>query len=232
MDATRADVEFTAEVCAIAVAEGANVINIPDTVGYTTPEEYTRLPRSASTSWSRGSTRRRALGPLPRRPRASPSPTPTPGVLAGARQVECAINGIGERAGNCSLEEIVMLLRTRRDEHGLDTDARHARARADEPHGLAPHRLRRAAEQGDRRPQRVRARVRHPPGRRAQGAHDLRDHGPDRTSGSSRTRSCSASTPAATRCATRSSSSASRSRATRSTRRSRASRRSPTRRSR
>jgi 2-isopropylmalate synthase len=43
------------------------------------------------------------------------------GLLAGARQVECAINGIGERAGNCSLEEIVMLLRTRRDEHGLDT---------------------------------------------------------------------------------------------------------------
>jgi 2-isopropylmalate synthase len=43
------------------------------------------------------------------------------GVLAGARQVECAINGLGERAGNCSLEEIVMLLRTRRDEHGLDT---------------------------------------------------------------------------------------------------------------
>ena len=42
MDATRADVEFTAEVCAIAVAEGANVVNIPDTVGYTTPEEYTR----------------------------------------------------------------------------------------------------------------------------------------------------------------------------------------------
>ena len=48
------------------------------------------------------------------------------GLLAGARQVECAVNGIGERAGNCSLEEIVMLLRTRRDEHGLDTalDAR------------------------------------------------------------------------------------------------------------
>ena len=43
------------------------------------------------------------------------------GLLAGARQVECAVNGIGERAGNCSLEEIVMLLRTRRDEHGLDT---------------------------------------------------------------------------------------------------------------
>ena len=55
MDATRADVEFTAEVCAIAVEEGANVINIPDTVGYTTPEEYTAYLR-ASTSWSPAST--------------------------------------------------------------------------------------------------------------------------------------------------------------------------------
>ena len=199
MDATRADVEFTAEVCAIAVAEGANVINIPDTVGYTTPGGVHGATCAGSTSWSRGCADVRLsvhchddLGLAVANSYA--------GVLAGARQVECAVNGIGERAGNCSLEEIVMLLRTRRDEHGLDTGRRRARAGADQPHGLAPHRLRRAAEQGDRRPQRVRARVRHPPGRRAQGAHDLRDHGPDRTSGSSRTRSCSASTPAATRC--------------------------------
>ena len=119
MDATRADLEFTAEVCAIAVAEGANVINIPDTVGYTTPGEYAAyfdelyelvpgldkvevsvhchddLGLAVSNSYA--------------------------GLLAGARQVECAVNGIGERAGNCSLEEIVMLLRTRRDVHGLDT---------------------------------------------------------------------------------------------------------------
>jgi 2-isopropylmalate synthase len=124
MDATRADIEFTAEVCAIAVAEGATVINIPDTVGYTTPAEYSAyfaklyelvpgldgievsvhchddLGLAVSNSYA--------------------------GVLAGARQVECAVNGIGERAGNCSLEEIVMLLRTRKDVHALDTglDAR------------------------------------------------------------------------------------------------------------
>ena len=121
MDATRADVEFTAEVCAIAVAEGATVINIPDTVGYTTPAEYTAYfraplragPRARRTSRvsvhchdDLGHGRRQLL-------RRACSP--------GARQVECAVNGIGERAGNCSLEEIVMLLRTRRDEHGLDT---------------------------------------------------------------------------------------------------------------
>ena len=101
------------------------------------------------------------------------------GLTAGARQVECAVNGIGERAGNASLEEIVMLLRTRRSSVGLDTGLEHARDRAHEPAGVAPHRLPGAAEQGDRGPQRVRARGRHPPGRRAEGPHHLRDHGRD-----------------------------------------------------
>jgi 2-isopropylmalate synthase len=119
MDATRADVEFTAEVCAIAVAEGATTVNIPDTVGYTTPEEYTGY-----------FARLYELAPELRNVEMSVHchddlglavANSYAGLLAGARQVECAINGIGERAGNCSLEEIVMLLRTRTDEHGLDT---------------------------------------------------------------------------------------------------------------
>jgi 2-isopropylmalate synthase len=119
MDATRADVEFTAEVCAIAVEEGAQVVNIPDTVGYTTPEEYQRYFAELY-----------RLAPGLRDVRLSVHchddlglavANSYAGALAGARQVECAVNGIGERAGNCSLEEIVMLLRTRRDEHGLDT---------------------------------------------------------------------------------------------------------------
>ena len=101
-----------------------NVINIPDTVGYTTPEEYTRYLR-------------RLYELIPELGDVVVSvhchddlglavANSYAGVLAGARQVECAVNGIGERAGNCSLEEIVMLLRTRNDEHGLDTalDAR------------------------------------------------------------------------------------------------------------
>ena len=124
MDATRADIEFTAEVCAIAVAEGANVVNIPDTVGYTTPEEYAAYFR-------------RLYELVPGLDGVEVSvhchddlglavANSFAGLVAGARQVECAVNGIGERAGNCSLEEIVMLLRTRRDAHGLDTgiDAR------------------------------------------------------------------------------------------------------------
>jgi 2-isopropylmalate synthase len=119
MDATRADLEFTAEVCAVAVEEGATVINIPDTVGYTTPEEYAEyfrrlyelVPGLADVRTSVHC--HDDLGMAVANSYA--------GVLAGARQVECAVNGIGERAGNCSLEEIVMLVRTRSDVHGLNT---------------------------------------------------------------------------------------------------------------
>jgi 2-isopropylmalate synthase len=119
MDATRADVEFTAEVCAIAVEEGATVVNIPDTVGYTTPEEYADYFR-----------RLYELAPALRDVELSVHchddlgmavANSYAGVLAGARQVECAVNGIGERAGNCSLEEIAMLIGVREDVHGLWT---------------------------------------------------------------------------------------------------------------
>jgi 2-isopropylmalate synthase len=117
MDATRADVEYTAEVCAIAVEEGATTINIADTVGYTTPEEYTEYFR-----------RLYELVPGLREVEMSVHchddlglavANSYAGVLAGARQVECSVNGIGERAGNCALEEIAMLIRTREDVHGL-----------------------------------------------------------------------------------------------------------------
>jgi 2-isopropylmalate synthase len=119
MDATRADIEFTAEVCAIAVEEGATVVNIPDTVGYTTPEEYADYFR-----------RLYELVPALREVEMSVHchddlglavANSYAGVLAGARQVECAVNGIGERAGNCSLEEIAMLVKVREDAHGLTT---------------------------------------------------------------------------------------------------------------
>ena len=73
------------------------------------------------------------------------SPTRSPALQAGARQVECAINGIGERAGNASLEEIVMLLRTREADIGLRDRRQHARDRAHQPPGLAPDRLRRCS---------------------------------------------------------------------------------------
>ena len=116
MDATRADLEFTAEVCQIAIEAGATTINIPDTVGYTMPDEYTRyleqlyalVPGLAGVVLSTHCHDDLGLAVA----------NSFAGVLAGARQVECAINGIGERAGNASLEEIVMLLRTRGDAVG------------------------------------------------------------------------------------------------------------------
>jgi 2-isopropylmalate synthase len=119
MDATRADLEYTAEVCAAAIEEGATTINIPDTVGYTTPAEYTAyleglyrlIPELADVTVSVHCHDDLGLAVA----------NSYAGLLAGARQVECSINGIGERAGNCSLEEIVMLLHTRGDASGLHT---------------------------------------------------------------------------------------------------------------
>jgi 2-isopropylmalate synthase len=121
MDATRADVEFTAEVCQIAIDEGATTINIPDTVGYTMPHEYTAylerlyalVPGLCDVVLSVHCHDDLGLAVA----------NSFAGVLAGARQVECAVNGIGERAGNASLEEIVMLLHTRAADVGLHTGA-------------------------------------------------------------------------------------------------------------
>src|SRR3954470_2777892 len=112
MDATRSDLEYTAEVVQIALDEGATTINVPDTVGYTMPDEY-------------AATLRRLYELVPDLHEVTLSvhchddlglavANSLAGVTAGARQVECSVNGIGERAGNASLEEIVMLLHTRR----------------------------------------------------------------------------------------------------------------------
>ena len=119
MDATRADVQFTAEVVQIAIDEGATTINIPDTVGYAMPHEfqaylarlYELVPGLRDVILSVHCHDDLGLAVA----------NSFAGVLAGARQVECAVNGIGERAGNAALEEIVMLLRTRHADVGLDT---------------------------------------------------------------------------------------------------------------
>src|SRR5947208_6407211 len=119
MDATRADVEFTAEVCAIAVEEGATTINIPDTVGYAMPHEFTAYLEQLY-EFVPG-LRDVVLSVHCHDDLGLAVANSFAGVQAGARQVECAINGIGERAGNASLEEIVMLLKVRSEEHGFDT---------------------------------------------------------------------------------------------------------------
>src|SRR5215217_5258005 len=119
MDATRADVEFTAEVLEVALEEGATTINIPDTVGYAMPDEYaaflTRLYELVP------ALRDAVLSVHCHDDLGLAVANSFAGLRAGARQVECAVNGIGERAGNASLEEIVMLLRTREADVGLTT---------------------------------------------------------------------------------------------------------------
>jgi 2-isopropylmalate synthase len=119
MDATRADVEFTAEVLTAALEEGATTINIPDTVGYAMPGEYAaflgRLYELVP------GLRDVVLSVHCHDDLGLAVANSFAGLQAGARQVECAVNGIGERAGNASLEEIVMLLETRADDVGLVT---------------------------------------------------------------------------------------------------------------
>ncbi|HEV3228495.1 MAG TPA: 2-isopropylmalate synthase, partial [Solirubrobacteraceae bacterium] len=119
MDATRADVEFTAEVVQTAIDEGATTINIPDTVGYTMPHEFTAWLEQLYELVP--DLRNVVLSVHCHDDLGLAVANSFAGLLAGARQVECAINGIGERAGNASLEEIVMLLHTRRADVGLHT---------------------------------------------------------------------------------------------------------------
>ncbi|MDQ6812024.1 MAG: 2-isopropylmalate synthase [Actinomycetota bacterium] len=110
-DGSRSDVEFMAEVIQIALEEGASTINVPDTVGYTMPREYAAM--FAELYRLLPALRDVVVSVHCHDDLGLAVANSLAGVEAGARQVECAINGIGERAGNASLEEIVMLLRTR-----------------------------------------------------------------------------------------------------------------------
>lgn len=118
-DGYRSDPDFLCRVLEAVIAEGATTINVPDTVGYAVPELYgqfirqlrERIPNSDKAIWSvhchndLGLAVANSLAGI---------------MIGGARQVECTINGLGERAGNCSLEEVVMAIKTRHDFFGLD----------------------------------------------------------------------------------------------------------------
>lgn len=118
-DATRSDPEFLVRLCSEAIAAGASIINIPDTVGYTSPEEmYALIDRLQNEVRDADQAIfsvhcHNDLGLAVANSIAA--------LRAGARQVECTVNGIGERAGNASLEELVMALRTRPDHYKLET---------------------------------------------------------------------------------------------------------------
>ncbi|MEI6383392.1 MAG: 2-isopropylmalate synthase [Betaproteobacteria bacterium] len=125
-DGYRSDPDFLCRVIEAAIAEGATTINVPDTVGYAVPELYglfiknlrDRIPNSDKAIWSVHC--HNDLGMAVANSLAGVQ-------IGGARQVECTINGLGERAGNCSLEEVVMAVKTRKDYFGLtlNIDTKH-----------------------------------------------------------------------------------------------------------
>src|ERR1700730_8932421 len=121
-DGTRTEFDFLCRCVEAAIKAGATTINIPDTVGYTVPEEYYDLFR-------------RGRETVPNSDKAVFSvhchndlgmavANSMAGIRAGARQIECTINGIGERAGNAALEELVMAMRVRQDKLPYDTAVR------------------------------------------------------------------------------------------------------------
>ncbi len=118
-DGYRSDPDFLCRVLEAVIDEGATTINIPDTVGYAVPELYgefirnlrERIPNADKAVWSVHC--HNDLGMAVANSLAGV-------MLGGARQIECTINGLGERAGNCSLEEVVMALKTRKDYFGLE----------------------------------------------------------------------------------------------------------------
>jgi len=122
-DATRSDIDYLCEVLDAAVDAGASVLNVPDTVGYTTPMEYTNLVQQVRERVVRD--RDVIISVHCHNDLGLAVANSLAAIEAGARQVECTINGIGERAGNASLEEIVMALHVRADrlpfETGIDT---------------------------------------------------------------------------------------------------------------
>jgi 2-isopropylmalate synthase len=116
-DGARTDPDYLEEVSRAVVAAGARTVNIPDTVGYSTPDEYGaligRMVKALGDTAVVSVHCHDDLGLAVANSLAA--------VQAGARQVECTINGIGERAGNCSLEEIVMVMKTRNDRYPYKT---------------------------------------------------------------------------------------------------------------
>jgi 2-isopropylmalate synthase len=119
-DASRSNIDFLCMIVAAAIDAGATVINLPDTVGYAVPEEYgsmfrtvrERVPQSRTITLSSHCHNDFGLAVA----------NSLAAISNGVRQVECTINGIGERAGNAALEEIVMALRTRKETLGVDTN--------------------------------------------------------------------------------------------------------------
>jgi len=118
-DATRSDRDFLRQVLDTAIASGADIVNIADTVGYITPDEISELIKYLLKECK--GIESRILSVHCHNDLGLAVSNSVAAILAGAGQVECTVNGLGERAGNAALEEIVMLLTTRKDTYGVET---------------------------------------------------------------------------------------------------------------
>lgn len=118
-DAGRADLEFLAKVVEAVIAAGATVVNIPDTNGYCLPEEFAQ--KIAYLKQNVPNIDQAIISVHCHNDLGMATANTLAGLKAGARQAEVTINGIGERAGNTALEEVVMALKVRKDLIGLDT---------------------------------------------------------------------------------------------------------------
>ena len=121
-DATRTDHNFLIEILKVAVEEGATTINVPDTVGYATPSDYKALLQRVYTE-VRGKNEDVIISTHCHNDLGLAVANSLTAIEAGARQIEGAINGIGERAGNTSTEEIIMAVKTRQDQFGVEIEA-------------------------------------------------------------------------------------------------------------
>ncbi len=120
MDATRTDISYLCEVVEAVIEAGALTVNIPDTVGYSIPSEFGSMIKALFDKVK--NINKAVIAVHCHNDLGLATSNSLSAVLNGAGQIECTINGIGERAGNCSLEEVVMALRTRRDIFDADTN--------------------------------------------------------------------------------------------------------------
>ncbi|MEW4528955.1 2-isopropylmalate synthase [Maioricimonas sp. JC845] len=121
-DAARTELDFLCEVVEKTIDAGATTVNIPDTVGYATPNHFRKVISYLKENVP--NIDRAVISTHCHNDLGLAVANSLAGIEAGARQVECTINGLGERAGNAALEEVVMALRTRRDYYGVDTAIR------------------------------------------------------------------------------------------------------------
>jgi 2-isopropylmalate synthase len=118
MDATRTEMPYLLDVVEAVIEAGASTVNIPDTVGYTTPTEFGDMIRTIKERIKD----RAVISVHCHNDLGLAVANSLAAIINGAGQVECTINGIGERAGNCAMEEVVMALKTRRDFYNADTN--------------------------------------------------------------------------------------------------------------